>query len=181
MLKIPELYTQRLILRAFTMRDAPVVKLLAGAKEIYDTTLNIPHPYPEGAAEVWIGEHARKYTNGKEVNWAVCEKENNDVIGAIGLIFNFEHEKAETGYWIGLPYWNKGYASEALSAVIEYGFKVLRLNKIFAHYFSRNPASGRVMEKNGMKEEGLLREDIIKDNKFEDIIYCSILRRDYTG
>ncbi|MFH1194958.1 MAG: GNAT family N-acetyltransferase [bacterium] len=181
MIKIPELTTDRLLLRAFTMEDAIVVKQLAGAKEIADTTMNIPHPYPDGAAEVWIGGHGRNFNDGKEVNWAICLKESGEVVGAISFILKFEHEKAEAGYWIGLPYWNKGYASEALGAVIKYGFDVLRLNKIYAHYFNRNPASGQVMFKNGMHEEGYLRQDIIKDGKYEDIIYCSILRSEFLG
>lgn len=181
MIKIPKLLTDRLLLRGFTIEDAPVVKQLAGEKEIANTTLNIPHPYPEDAAKVWISGHSKSFNDGKEVNWAICLKESGEVVGAIGLILKFEHDKAETGYWIGIPYWNKGYATEALGAVIKYGFDILKLNKIYAHYFNRNPSSGKVMFKNGMHEEGYLRQDIIKDGAYEDIIYCSILRSEFIG
>ena len=87
--------------------------------------------------------------------------------------------QGELGYWIGVPYWGKGYCTEAGEALLEYGFTELDLNRIHASYFSRNPASGRVMEKLGMTYEGTRKQHILKWNKFEDLALKGILRKDW--
>ena len=80
------------------------------------------------------------------------------------------------GYWIGVPYWNKGYCSEAAKALIGYGFDELGLNRVFAEHMVRNPASGRVMEKAGMTYEGTLRQHVKKWDRYEDLKVYGILR-----
>lgn len=173
------LITERLLLRPFTLSDAPEVQRLAGASEIADTTSNIPHPYPEGAAEAWIAEHAAQIAAGTDYPFAIIRRADETLVGAIGLHVQPAHHRAEMGYWIGVPYWRQGYATEAARRVIAFGFDTLGLNRIYATYFTRNPASRRVMEKAGMRYEGTLREWIRKADRYEDCGICAILRKDY--
>lgn len=92
---------------------------------------------------------------------------------------NRNHQRAEMGYWIGKPCWNRGYCSEAAEALLKYGFETLGLNRIFAHHMSSNPASGKVMQKIGMKREGFLRQHVRKWDVYEDLELYAILRSEY--
>ena len=179
MKQMPSLETERLRLRPFTLDDAPDVQRLAGAKEVASTTLNIPHPYEDGMAEKWIGTHQERYESGKLVNFAITNRSDGALIGGIGLVINQDHARAEMGYWIGVPYWNKGYCTEAARAVLKYGFEVLQLNRIHASYLTRNPASERVMQKIGMSYEGCHPQHMKKWGQFEDLSVYGILKKDY--
>ncbi len=174
------LYTERLILRPYTLADAKELQRLIGDRDIASTTLNIPHPYEDGMAEAWISSRQEKFQKGESFDFAITYQEQGFFIGGISIgEFTKEYETGEIGYWIGKPYWNNGYCTEAAHALLIYGFEVLGLNRIHARHFSRNPASGRVMQKIGMKHEGHLRQAIKKWGKFEDMEIYSILRSDY--
>ena len=166
-------------MRPFTLNDAPTVQQLAGDREIALNTLSIPHPYEDGVAEEWINTHEEQFAEGKIANFAIVLRSSSDLIGSIGLTIDQEHERAELGYWIGKPYWGNGYCTEAGKAVIRYGFNDFNLNRIHAQYLNRNPASGRVLEKLGMRYEGYLRQYIKKCGKFEDSKIYSILKDEY--
>ncbi|WP_245926536.1 GNAT family N-acetyltransferase [Methanospirillum lacunae] len=174
----PILKTTRLVLRKFLYEEACIVKELAGSEEVAHGCINIPHPYMPGLAEIWIASHEIWYSEGSQVVFAVTRKEDGWIIGAVGLTLEPEHARAELGYWIGFPFWNHGYATEAAEAVITYAFDELLLHRITASHFVRNLASGRVLEKLGMKKEGLLREHLLKDGIREDVIIRGILRSD---
>lgn len=174
------LTTERLILRPLTLEDAPVVRQLAGKKEIADTTISIPHPYSEQQARDWIATHADACAQGTGIVFAVELTRTNQLIGTIGLReIDQEHLQAEMGFWIGTDWWGNGYATEAAKRVIRYGFEELGLNRIYAHHMVRNPASGRVLEKSGMQREGLLRQRVRKWGKFEDVAILAIVRQDW--
>jgi len=177
----PYLQTDRLILRPFSLDDAPTVQKLAGDKDIASTTLNIPHPYEDGMAEQWISTHKERFVKGELSNFAITLRSGGGLIGAVGLVINLLHERAELGYWIGKPYWNKGYCTEAAREVLRYGFEQLKLNRIHASFFTKNQSSGRVMEKIGMKYEGCFRQHVIKWGVFEDLKEYSILRSEYNS
>lgn len=176
----PTLHTERLHLDPFTLGDAEAVHLYAGDPEVARTTANIPHPYPEGAAETWILSHARGNAERGDVTLAIRDSAN-DLVGAIGLGLSPAHRHAEAGYWIGRPFWGCGYATEALQRLIAYGFGELALERIFARHLSCNPASGRVMQKSGMTWEGCQRRHICKNGNFEDVELYGLLREDYQG
>lgn len=171
----PTLFTVRLELRPFSIEDAPAVHALAGAREVADTTLNIPHPYERGMAEEWIESHAAAYADRSKVTFAVLDRFAGGLVGAIGLAVHAGHSRAELGYWIGVPFWNQGYATEAAAATIRFGFEELGLNRIFAQHFVRNPASGRVMQKLWMQHEGRLRQHVCKRGRFEDVDHYGLL------
>jgi RimJ/RimL family protein N-acetyltransferase len=175
----PALETERLILRPFRLTDAADVQRLAGDRAIADTTATIPHPYPDGAAEAWIASHAEHFASGESVTFAITRRDDGALLGAIGLELRPEHRRAELGYWVGKPFWNRGYATEATRAVVRYAFKCLPLDRVFAEYFLRNPASERVMRKIGMLPEGILRRHFIRWGAPEDLGVCSILRDEW--
>jgi ribosomal-protein-alanine N-acetyltransferase len=172
----PTIQTNRLLLRPFTLDDAPVVQELAGERDIASNTLSIPHPYEDGMAEVWISTHQDRYVKGASVVFAIVLKPDESLIGAMGLEISRDNDRAELGYWIGKPYWNMGYCTEAARAVIQYGFERLGLARIFASHLKRNPASGRVMQKVGMVYEGRLRRHVKKWGKYEDLELYGILK-----
>lgn len=180
-MNLPVLHTRLLTLRPFNHRDGSRVRLLAGDKNIAATTLNIPYPYPEGLAEEWIATHEDEFIRKKSVILAVCLKSVDALIGAVGLMLKPEHDLGELGYWIGKPYWNNGYCTEACKALMNYGFNVLKLNKVFANYFEGNDASGRVMQKLGMQQEGLLRRHIRHWDQYKNLITCGILKEEFVA
>jgi len=174
----PTLHTDRLILRPFDLSDAPDVQRLAGDYAVANTTLNIPHPYEDGMAEQWIATHKPEFEKGESVTFAITLHSQPALVGAIDLIINPRFKRAELGYWIGVPYWNQGYCTEAAAALVHFAFETLRLHKITAHHQTRNPASGRVMQKLGMQKEGTLKEHVLKWERFEDIECYGLLASD---
>lgn len=181
MKKRPVLETTRLLLRPFELSDAADLQRLAGDKAIADTTLNIPYPYQDGAAEEWISAHPAMFRAGEAAIFAIVLRSTGELIGAIGLVVEPRFERAELGYWIARPEWSKGYCTEAASALVRYGFSVLGLNRIHAAHLSRNPASGRVMEKLGMTHEGRARRHAKKWDRFEDLELYGLLRDEWEG
>jgi ribosomal-protein-alanine N-acetyltransferase len=175
----PTLTTERLTLRPFIADDAFDVERLAGMREIADTTLNIPHPYPHGGAAEWILTHATAWNEGSNATFAIVDNATGRLAGAISLMIKPEHRRAELGYWIALTSWNRGYATEASQRIIDFGFEVLGLHRIEARHFVRNPASGRVMQKLGMKPEGIERDWAIKWDRFETLAVYSILEPEW--
>lgn len=179
-LPIP-LETERLRLRLFNLNDAPTVQRLAGDWDVAKTTVNIPHPYEEGMAEQWIERHLEAMKRGDLITLAVALKDEETPIGAVALGINTTNHWAELGYWIGKPYWNKGYCTEAVRAVIAMGFQELKLNRIQARHLTHNPASGRVMQKCGMALEGTLRQIVFRFDAYHDLAMYSVLREEYVG
>ena len=177
MKKYPTLHSDRLILRKVEISDAPKVQQFAGLFEIADTTLSIPHPYPDGAAEEWIKSHESDFRDKKAIHFAIVKKSTSELIGIIGLIdIDATHSRAEMGYWIAKEHWNKGFATEAAQAVLDYAFAELHLQRVYAHHFKRNSASGKVLIKIGMEKEGILKSHVQKWGKFEDVVLYGILR-----
>lgn len=178
-LQRPELHTPRLRLRAFEPADAADVQRLAGDAAIADTTLNVPHPYEDGMAERWIATHEPEFRSGRLYNFAITEEKTDGLLGAIGLRRLESDDIAELGYWIGVPYWNRGYCTEAAVAVIAYAFFEVDFRRVQAHHLLRNPASGRVLAKAGMRREGVARQEFRGEGRREDIVLYGIDRTDW--
>jgi ribosomal-protein-alanine N-acetyltransferase len=145
-----EIETPRLLLRPLMKQDAGDVQALAGNENVSQTTLNIPHPYKTSTAVKWISTHADAWKNRTGVTCAIVEKSSNDLVGVVSLV-NIVDGNAELGYWIGEPYWNRGYCSEAAKSLVQFAFEKLAVKNIVAEHLSSNPASGRVMQKLGMQ------------------------------
>lgn len=171
--------TERLVLRGFRMTDAPGVQALAGDVEVARNTLNIPHPYGVADAEAWIASHPDQLERRTAVTFAVTAGSAEELAGAVGLILDPDHDRAELGYWIGRAFWGRGYATEAARAVVAWGFGTLELHRIYATHFPRNPASGAVLRKIGMRPEGALREHVRKWGEFLDLELYGVLRGEF--
>jgi [ribosomal protein S5]-alanine N-acetyltransferase len=170
------LETARLILREFSESDIAELVPLIGAHEVAATTLRIPHPYEEKHAREFLASVSKE----NELRLAIRLRSNGRLCGGMGLHPEMQHRRAEIGYWIGVPFWGNGYATEAAREVVRYGFERLNLNRIFASHFKGNEKSGRVLEKIGMRHEGSVRQGVMKSGKFIDLEMYSILREDHT-
>lgn len=173
---MPRIRTARLVLRPYEQADAPEVQRLAGDPRVADTTLTIPHPYPDGIAEIWIAGHEVAWTSGRGAIFAVTLASDGRLLGTVGLTIRPAERSAELGYWIGAPYWGNGYGTEAARALIDFGFTALPLDRIHAHHFARNPASGRVMVKAGMQEAFFRAAAVEKSGEREDVRGYAITR-----
>jgi RimJ/RimL family protein N-acetyltransferase len=173
----PTLHTERLDLRRFHMEDAPAVCELAGDAAVARNTLNIPHPYTLDAADAWIASRPEALERGEAVTFAITRQA--ELIGAIGLTLEMDHDRAELGYWVGRPHWSQGFATEAAAVVLDWGFESLGLRRVHAHHFARNPPSGRVLQKLGMRHEGTLRRHIRKSHEHLDVECYGLLREEH--
>lgn len=175
---LPQLDTRRLTLRACTPTDAPTIQRLLDDAEVAAGTLRIPHPYPPGAAAEWIGRHPTWWAEGRTAAWAMVERASGGIVGAITLKLARAHRRAEAGYWVARARWGEGFATESLRAVIAVGFDRLDLHRIEAHCYAENAASARVIEKAGMRFEGLVRGAVWRDGVPRDLRLYGILRSD---
>lgn len=171
----PTLKTARLTLRPYGEDDIAELLPLIGAREVAATTLRIPHPYTEQDARSFL---AMAQQPGR-IWLAITLREDGRQIGGAGLRVDPQHQHAELGYWLGVPYWGNGYATEAAGELLRYGFQDLRLHRIFASHFKHNPASGRILSKLGMRYEGCQREHLQKWDRFVDSELFGILRQEW--
>ena len=157
---IPVLETKRLALRAPRLEDAKAVAALANDRRIAENTARIPHPYKVADAESFIAGASKR---GEAV--FLITLRDKTMIGACGLMFQYD-DMPELGYWLGVHYWGRGYATEALHAVIDYAFTDLAHEALQAGARVTNPASRRVLEKCGFQWTGvgLYRINAIKSS-----------------
>jgi RimJ/RimL family protein N-acetyltransferase len=137
------------------------------------------YPYPPGEAEKWVKAAHERAAKGEGFAFAIAHKANDLLIGTARIYYDAENSRAEVGYWLGKPFWGQGYITEVVRRLVQYGFEDLKVNRIYATYFARNPASRRVMEKAGMTYEGMYRQHWLKDGVFEDWGVCGILHAEY--
>jgi RimJ/RimL family protein N-acetyltransferase len=180
MARFPELQTERLILRQMHPDDAPAVNtILNRDADIANNVLSFPYPYPEGKFEEWLEHSTKAFTDGVGYQWMIVTREGL-LIGNVGMGINHKHNRAGLGYWLDKPAWGKGYTTEAVRRVIQFGFDELKLNRIYAECFVDNVASARVMEKAGMSYEGLLRQMYLHlSSGYKDVKLYAILREEW--
>ena len=147
---IPVLETKRLALRAPLFEDAKTVAALANDRRIAENTARIPHPYRQTDAESFI---AGANKTASDAVFLVTLRDGT-IMGACGLM-QIEDEAPELGYWLGVPYWGKGFATEALHALVDYAFADLGHDALQAGARVTNPASRRVLEKCGFQWTGV--------------------------
>lgn len=175
------LETGRLILRRLQKKDAIDMYEYAKEKEVTRYLLWRPHPdirYTEN----FLSAVQRYYKNGNYFDYAVVLKSEGKMIGTCGFAHVFEENNcAEAGYVINPAYQNMGYASEALFALIRFGFCNLGFNRIEARYIVGNDKSRRVMEKCGMTFEGVHRAQMLIKGRYSDIGVCALLHDEFTA
>lgn len=180
MLTQPILETDRLILRPLSFADASSIQAAASMRAISDTTISIPHPYPDGEAERYIARQLDAWEAGHSVTFGIERKSSKGICGILEVReIEQEHSQAELSFWIAVELWGQGYMSEALKPAIGFGFNHLALNRLYAYHMLRNPGSGKVLQKNGFVREGVLRQRIRKWGVFEDVALWAILRKDW--
>jgi RimJ/RimL family protein N-acetyltransferase len=154
---IPVLETGRLILRAPKLEDAKVIATLANDRRIAENTARIPHPYRRADADDFVLSANR----GGDTTFVVAlrtHRGNAQLIGACGFT-QVDRHPPEIGYWLGVKFWGKGYATEAVRGVIDHAFTDLDCDALHSAARVTNPASRRVLEKCGFQwtGAGLLR------------------------
>lgn len=176
----PGLKTARLELRALVLDDAPALHRLANAPEVAATTLLIPHPYPPGAAEAFIVGQEGAFMEGRGITYGIFEQESGELTGCTGIGIDRRDNRAEMGYWIGVPYWRRGYATEAALRLLAFAFAWYRLPRVEAACFASNPASARVLEKIGMERCGFRPNGVYKEGRgWEDVVDYEMLIADW--
>lgn len=177
---MPRLDTERLILRKLTMHDAEDIYSYSRDPEVARHVLWDAHR-SIGESRAYLRYMLRKYRMTEAASWGIEWKETGRIIGTIGFMWiQDDNRAAEVGYSLSRTYWGKGIMTEALAAVIEYGFGALRLNRIEAIHELSNPASGAVMRKCGMTCEGTMREKLFNKGKYVDVDLYAILRKDFS-
>jgi [ribosomal protein S5]-alanine N-acetyltransferase len=167
--------TKRLVLRLFQKSDAAAVTKLCNNYNIYKNTLYLPYPYSIEDALVWMEHHDDNFNANRSYEFAVTDKESGELFGAIALSNNQKFNHGEIAYWIGEEYWGSGYATEAAEAIVHFAFDEKQYHKVFARYFDSNPASGRVLQKIGMKKEGVFIDHVKKEDRYVDLVYYGII------
>lgn len=168
------LLTERLILRRFLKEDAADVYAYASDPE------TLKYLSWDGVRSL---EEAKKgiveYYWSRPAIYAIEHRESERCIGCIDLRLQREHEKAGFGYMLARKYWGQGLMTEALSAVLALCFEKLELRRVESTHYVGNEGSGRVMEKCGMRREGMARQELINKGVFRDVVHYGILREEW--
>ena len=177
----PKIETKRLILRKFEMADGQIAfDHWLSDERVADNRIS---PAQKSVSETMerVSKIVTQYENKAFCYWAIELKETGELIGEIDLYdFNSATDNCEVSYSIGYRWWNQGYGTEALRAVVEFGFRTMNIHKISAAHNTDNPASGKIMRKVGMEQEGVIRHMIRNSkNQYKDCVVFGILQEDY--
>lgn len=172
------LRTERLYIRKLTLRDADDMFEYSRDPLVAKCVLWDAHR-AVGESRAYIRYMLRKYRLGEPVSWGIEHLETGKMIGTIGFMwYQRENNSAEVGYSLSRAYWNQGLMTEALKAVLAFGFREMHLHRIEAQHEVDNPASGAVMRKAGMQFEGTLRGRLFNKGRYVDVALYSMLRED---
>lgn len=139
-------------LEPISQAHAPEVQALA-SDPLIAATSNVPHPYPSDGAVTWIRYTLAQRELGYEINFAIIH--DGHLVGVCGVLnIASTPRRGELGYWIGVPYWNRGYASTAAGELVRMAFLEHGLDELYSSCLVRNPASFRVLEKTGFRHVG---------------------------
>ena len=176
--QLPSLETERLILRPLRMSDARDMYAYARDPEVSRHVLWSAHT-SIFETRAFLRSAIRQYRRGEPGSFAIEHKADGRMIGTVGYMWvSGEYRSAEVGYSLSREYWNRGIMTEALRAVVAFGFDKMNLNRIEAQHETDNPASGRVMAHVGMRYEGTLRQRLKNKGRFVDVAVYAILRAD---
>lgn len=156
-------------LRAWTLADAPALAKLINNKKVQDNLRDgLPFPYSEEDAKVFL---SAVLASDPDQNLAFAIEADGELIGSISATrcANIHFRTAELGYYLGEPYWGKGFATEAVRQICDYIYRNTDIIRIFAEPFAYNTASCRVLEKAGFQLEGLLRCNAVKNGRTLDM------------
>lgn len=177
-----ELETERLLLRRFVIDDA---------QKMYDNWASNPNVSKYvmwethkdvNETKTLLEEWVKSYESNETYKWVAEIKDTKEIIGSIDVVSKklLKYGACEIGYCYGEPFWNKGYGTECLKAVIKYLFEECDAEVIYAKHLTQNPGSGKVMQKSGLKYEGTLRNRYVDpDGIRNDLLSYSITKNEY--
>ena len=175
---MPTLETPRLILRRMTMKDAKDIFEYSRDEEVACHVLWSAQR-DIGEAKDYCRYMLRRYRADEPSSWGIIDRQTRHLVGTIGYMdYSMDNASVEIGYSLARWLWTGGYMTEALARVIDYTFESMDINRIEAQHELDNPASGRVMEKCGMRKEGVLRQRLYNKGKFVDVALYAILKSD---
>lgn len=178
----PTITTERLVLRPLVDDDAPAVAAGAGDPRVARYLLSVPSPYPVTLARRWIRGRIEWWTSGRGVTLAIATREHpRELLGTVSLRRFARDRRAELGYWLVAAAWGRGYATEAARGLVDYGFHQLRLARIYAQVLAGNDESMHVLEKLGMKREGVKRQHIRKGRRLCDVVIYGVLADEWSA
>lgn len=174
------LVTQRLNLRALKMEDADSIVAIHSDKDMAKLmSESIPFPYSREDAVTFIENAYKNYRECENIEFGVTLKDEDELIGVVGIDINQKDDHVTLGYWLGKAWWGDGYMSEAVSEAVRYCFEDLTIHRVASHHFHPNIASGRVMQKAGLKYEGRRKEHYKKGDIFFDIIDYGVVKNEW--
>lgn len=179
MKEFPELITNKLKLRKIRPSDISSLLKYCNNKNISDQIINIPYPYLEDDAVFRMNFVLQGFFKKERYVFAISFKENEELIGEIGLHLDKNNNSAQFGYWIAEPFWGKGIATEATAAILKFGFEKLNLNKIYATHYPDNLASGKVMLNNKMIKEAEMKEHYKINDTYKNVIQYRLTKKEY--
>lgn len=169
---------KKINLRQLKRSDAQAVFKQANDRLISRFT-TVPYPYTLEMATCFIRDTGKKIKLGSSYDLAIVTREGDEFIGMVALrIAKKEAGVAELGYWLGSKHWGRGIMSEAAGLIIDFGFKKLKLKKVFAKVMKPNIGSAKILEKHGFKLEGDLRRHDCKLGKVYDVLMFGLLKND---
>lgn len=177
----PILHTPRLLLREIVQADAKAILSIRG--DIRVTRLNSGKPLESlDEAHELIDKGRQAYDDHRRIDWGIVLNDAPElgVVGRVG--FNYwlrQDRRASIGYDLGYAFWGKGIMTEAVRAIVRFGFEQMRLNRIEADTDSENYGSMRVLEKVGFRREGVQHEQYFEWDEFHDLVLFALLRKDF--
>jgi ribosomal-protein-alanine N-acetyltransferase len=170
-------------LKPFLPHMAQELASIANDERVQATDINFSLPFlPEHALEA-IKRYIFEWNQNNCYHFAIfsdklSNERKQELIGCISLRVHTSHLMADLGYWLGYNYWNKGICTKVASEMVKFAFIEFNAQKIYAQHMGNNPASGRVMQKIGMQQEGYLREHWLKDGVRQDLVTYGMLRHE---
>jgi len=178
--RAPILVTERLALRELRDGDAAAIATGAGDRRVANYLIQVPSPYPIALAKRWAIARREWWELGRGVTLAVTRRDEPDrLLGTVSLRRYARDRRAELGYWLAVPAWGQGIATEAVRALVDFGFRELVLARIYAQVIAGNQASMRVLEKLGMVHEGTKRQHVRKGHRLHDVVLYGLLRGEW--
>lgn len=182
--KIPLISNNTITLRKLLLSDIDNFIINVNNPKISDQIINIPFPYSEDDFVFRLNFINEAVKKSERYIFAITYNANHiedEVIGEIGIHLDKSNNKAEIGYWIAEKYWGRGIATIAVNEIIKFGFESLNLNKIFATHYLNNPASGKVLIKNGMQLEGEFYDHYKINNEYKSVKSYGITKKQYSS
>jgi ribosomal-protein-alanine N-acetyltransferase len=178
--QLPQVTTDRLVLRRMRVSDVDDIYAYACAPDVARYTSWAPHTSPDETRQ-FVRRVLDAYSEKRVASWGIELKAERKLIGTGGFgLWDIEQSAAEIGYVIGKPYWGQGLMTEAVTAMFDFGFRRMALNRIVIRMDPRNIGSWRVAEKCGCRFEGIARQVVYAKGAFDDLMVWAILREDWT-